>query len=755
MRELLKTYYNITDADISSLDGYENKNYLITGSSGKTVLKTYPFNQELYDVLIAESEILNALASANEFQVPIPIKTYENKLVALEDNGEDKFIFRMISFVEGQLLGKVTMTSKLAQSLGRNLALLNTKLKGLDSYILKSREWNWDNQYFLLNKKLLSAIPDPHDRAIIEHFMLQFEEHVSPIASELRKQIIHGDINEWNLMTQNDQLTGFLDFGDLCYSFLINELAIALAYTCYKENDPLKWITDIIMSYNEIIPLEEKEVNILYYLIAARLCTSVCNSAFQRITNPENEYAASSERPAWNTLHKWLAINPRYFEDLCRKALKLKTNFNKENTSTINLRKRYLSQTLSVSYDSPIEMIGGAFQYMYDKEGICYLDAYNNIPHVGHQHPRIVRAAAHQMTRLNTNTRYLYDELGEYAEKLLSYFPNKLNKVLFVNSGSAATDLALRIARLHSDKNGTLVSEYGYHGNTQSAIEISHYKYSQHNGPEKSKDVTALSLPDLYRSKFTTDLEASGEYIKEAISIIQNINYPIGTFIIEPIIGCGGQIPLPLNYLKSIYPLIRDQGGVCISDEVQTGFGRLGESFWGFQLQDVIPDIVILGKPMANGHPMGAVVFTEELSKSFEKGVEFFSSFGGNPVSCRIASEVLDVLEEEELQQSAQQTGTYYLNQLKILMEEYPEIGDIRGSGLFVGIEIINPQNKEPDQVLAKRIINLMRERGILLSIDGPFKNVIKSKPPLCFNKQNVDRLIVEFAHSLDILAIK
>lgn len=381
-----------------------------------------------------------------------------------------------------------------------------------------------------------------------------------------------------------------------------------------------------------------------------------------------------------------------------------------------------------------------AFQYMYDGYGNTFLDAYNNIPHVGHSHPRVVEAGQKQMAILNTNTRYVYDVLNEYAERIMSKFPPELNKIYFVNSGSAASDLAIRLARHHTKCQNIMVMEHGYHGHTTTAIDISDYKFNNKKGPGQKPFILKTPIPDTYWGKYT-DKKAGINYANEAIDMLGNFGKQVAAFITEPIVGCGGQVPLATDYLKTLYPAIRAQGGVCISDEVQTGFGRLGNHFWGYEAQEVVPDIVILGKPMGNGHPMGAVVTTQAIADSFGQGVEFFSSFGGNPVSCAIGLEVLYVLEEEYLQQNALEVGDHYKNLMHELSKDFACIGDIRGSGLFLGFEIINEEGNQ-NPALASLIKNELRNRQILIGTDGPFDNVLKSKPPLCFTMKNAETVV-------------
>jgi 4-aminobutyrate aminotransferase-like enzyme len=566
----------------------------------------------------------------------------------------------------------------------------------------------------------------------------------------MRKQIIHNDANDWNVLVQNNKVSGIIDFGDVCYTQLINELAIGITYAILEKENPVDWAIPIISEYNKILPLEKKEIDILYWLIAVRLCTSVCNSASEKVQRPENEYIQISEKPAWELLRKWIKINPIFARNEFRKAAGFEIPEEKLVENILNERFKSVSSIFSVSYKKPVYMESAAFQFMFDKYGNSYLDAYNNIPHVGHSHPKVVEAGQKQMARHNTNTRYLYDQLNEYTSKLLSYFPKPLSKVFLVNSGSAATDLALRLARNFTGKQKVAVVEHGYHGNTSAGIEISHYKFRGKGGKGIPVNTVCLPIPDVYRGEFKFE-NAGISYAKNAIQQIQNSKEKIAAFIAEPIVGCGGQVPLAKGYLEEIYTEIRRQGGVCISDEVQTGFGRLGDVFWGFEQHDVIPDIVILGKPMGNGHPMGAVVCTDEIAEAFNNGMEFFSSFGGNPVSCAIGNAVLNVIEEEQLQQNAKTVGDYYLQELHKLQQKFESIGDVRGSGLFIGFEFVKDRlTLEPDTELAQKVKNELREKFVLVSTDGPFDNVIKSKPPLCFSRENVDEVIGKLGNILN-----
>jgi 4-aminobutyrate aminotransferase-like enzyme/Ser/Thr protein kinase RdoA (MazF antagonist) len=743
MDKILATLFGLLNTNIERLNGYDNVNYRISSDSQQFLFKTYAYSEEILGQIRAENETLKFLQSTPSKAYPAPIPAQDGSYEQVVELDGKRLVCRLLTFLEGDFFAEVEHTEALVQSLGTVLAETDLKLSGFNSYTISARQWEWDIQYLSLNKKYIDEIPLAKNRNLVRYFFEQYHENVAPHVHSLRKQVIHNDCNEWNILTQEGKVSGLIDFGDLAHSYLINEVAVACTYVCYDKENPLHWASIFIASYHSNCPLEEKELSLLYYLIAARLCISVCNSAHASKVDPDNSYATSSESYAWAMLYRWISINPLAAENTFRKATGMLPLAQKSTAEVLERRHQHISPVLSTSYEEPIHMIGSAFQYMYDSAGNTFLDAYNNIPHVGHGHPRVVAAGQRQMAKLNTNTRYLYPELADYAEKLLATFPSNLSKVFFVNSGSAASDLAIRMAKAHTGHKKIMVMEHGYHGNTQTAIEISDYKFNNPKGEGQKVHILKTNIPDTYRGKYRGNGAGIGKrYAQDAIAQMAESGHPIAAFITEPIIGCGGQVPLATGYLQHLYPAVRAQGGVCVSDEVQTGFGRLGDYFWGFEAQDVIPDIVILGKPMANGHPMGAVVCSDAVAESFGKGVEFFSSFGGNPVSCAIASSVLDVIAEEGLQENARDVGEYYSSLLMGLQQKYPCIGDVRGSGLFLGIEIIKGPAIEPDTALAQHIKNELRQRHILMSTDGPHDSVLKTKPPLCFTKENAKKVV-------------
>jgi 4-aminobutyrate aminotransferase-like enzyme len=385
-------------------------------------------------------------------------------------------------------------------------------------------------------------------------------------------------------------------------------------------------------------------------------------------------------------------------------------------------------------------------QYLYDEDERQYLDAVNNVCHVGHCHPAVVQAAQKQMEALNTNTRYLHDYLVEYAERLCETLPEELSVCHFVCSGSEANELALRLAKTHTGGTDVIVVDGAYHGNTSALIDISPYKYKGPGGAGAPDHVHEVAMPDTYRGPYRDPTAAGGQYakhVKEAVADVGKKGKKLAAFFCESLLGCGGQIVLPDGYLEHAFRHVREAGGVCVADEVQVGFGRVGTHFWGFETQGVVPDIVTLGKPIGNGHPLGAVVTTPIIAESFDNGMEYFNTFGGNPVSCAVGLAVLDVIEHEGLQAHALAVGNRLKAGLESLKQDHDTIGDVRGMGLFLGVELVTDrETQQPATALARHVIEDMKNRGILLSTDGPFENVLKIKPPMAFSQLNADLLV-------------
>ncbi|MEM7676948.1 MAG: aminotransferase class III-fold pyridoxal phosphate-dependent enzyme, partial [Myxococcota bacterium] len=373
-------------------------------------------------------------------------------------------------------------------------------------------------------------------------------------------------------------------------------------------------------------------------------------------------------------------------------------------------RRRYFSKNLTTSYDRPLQLTRGWKHYLIDNLGRRYLDAYNNVPHVGHAHPRITEVAARQMRMLNTNTRYLHRLRTDYAEALSARLPEPLEVCFFLNSASEANELALRLARVHTGAREAIVVDAGYHGHTLSTIDISAYKFNGPGGEGAPDWVHVVPAADPYRGPFSgSDDDIGARYADTVAEVVRSLEarqIKPAAFICEAFPSVGGQIVPPAGYLRDAYAHVREAGGLCIADEVQTGLGRLGRYFWGFEQQDALPDIVVLGKPLGNGYPLSAVVTTKDVAASFANGMEFFSTFGGNTVACAVGQEVLSIIDDEALAQNAEHTGHYLLDGLRALMSRHEVIGDARGLGLFIGVDLVNDrQSRTPATDAARYVV--------------------------------------------------
>ncbi|XP_058139122.1 5-phosphohydroxy-L-lysine phospho-lyase isoform X2 [Dasypus novemcinctus] len=387
---------------------------------------------------------------------------------------------------------------------------------------------------------------------------------------------------------------------------------------------------------------------------------------------------------------------------------------------------------------------------MYDEQGAEYLDCINNVAHVGHCHPLVVRAAHEQNQVLNTNSRYLHDSLVDYAQRLSRTLPEELCVFYFLNSGSEANDLALRLARQYTGHQDVVVLDQAYHGHLSSLIDISPYKFRDLDGQKEW--VHVAPLPDTYRGPYREDhphpAAAYAEEVQRVVRSAQAKGRKVAAFFVESLPSVGGQVVPPPGYFPRVAEHIRQAGGVFVADEIQVGFGRVGRHFWAFQLQGegFVPDIVTMGKPIGNGHPLACVATTQAVARAFEAtGVEYFNTFGGSPVSCAVGLAVLDVLEKEQLQAHAACVGSLLMELLRQQKVKHPIIGDVRGVGLFIGVDLIKDKvTRTPATEEADYLVSRLKENYILLSTDGPGRNVLKFKPPMCFSSDNARHVVAK-----------
>lgn len=403
-------------------------------------------------------------------------------------------------------------------------------------------------------------------------------------------------------------------------------------------------------------------------------------------------------------------------------------------------REKVLGPAYRLFYEEPLHLVRGEGAFLHDASGEKYLDAYNNVASVGHCHPRVVEAITAQTAVLNTHTRYLHEGIVDYAETLTATFPDALSQAMFTCTGSEANDLAVRIARFVTGGTGIIATELAYHGLTGAVAEFS---------PSLGESVTlgphvrTVPAPDSYRHSPEEMMEKFGRDVEAAIADLKRHGIRPAMLITDTIFSSDGIFAGPKGFLKPAVDAIHAAGGLFVADEVQPGFGRTGEAMWGFERHGVAPDMVTIGKPMGNGYPMAGIVLRPEVIAEFGPRARYFNTFGGNPVAAAAGKAVLDTIRIEGLQQNALEVGTYLMEGLRTLARSHPAIGDVRGSGLFVGVEIVSdPAAKQADAALTTRIVNGLRRRRVLISASGPRANVLKIRPPLVFSRENADMLL-------------
>jgi 4-aminobutyrate aminotransferase-like enzyme/Ser/Thr protein kinase RdoA (MazF antagonist) len=980
--KILLKLYNIKGT-ASKLPGEVDANFKIkVKGKNQYILKISPENSDESE-LDFQQKILQYLTDKNPSLISpkVIFDRNENAISEIIIDNKNILKVRLLTWIDSRVWSSVNpKLNDLRFSLGKKNGEITKNLQGFN-HTKAERNFDWDISQGLWTKNYLH-FNNNNEKEIISYFLKKFEAFQTTYKT-LRKAIVHNDANDNNVLVSEDlknpKVTAIIDFGDAIKTQIINDIAITSSYAMMHHNDPLEASLPIIKGYHEAFPIEEKELEFLYVLIAMRLIISVTKSAINKIKHPENEYLLISEKPAWNVLKKWIRVSEDFahfsFRNTCSFTVhpnqqKFK-NWTKDNTFSIselfptinrnkihhldlsvsscfvghqkefnnldlfqfkidqlqkevptkilaggyleprnlytsteydtvgnygkqsrtihlgidfwlpentavhalfdgevvivendfgdkeygglivlkhqqkdwcfytlyghntpksvlkhaigavikkgeqvavlanypengnwaphlhfqvmlslldyktdfpgvaylnqievwknlcpnpnllfkvdgfkeNLinisddiltqRKQHLGKGMSLQYQKPLHIVKGTNQYLIDNFGQKYLDTVNNVAHVGHENFDVVKAGQNQMSLLNTNTRYLHENINNLAKEILETLPKEISVLHFVNSGSEANELAIRMIKACTDSDEIIASEHGYHGNTNGTVNISSYKFDGKGGKGKPNNTHIFPIPDAFRGKYRGENTAD-KYADEVQILIDKIhqqNKKVGGFIMEPIISCGGQVELPEGFLKQVYQQVQKAGGLCISDEVQTGVGRMGKTFWGFQLHHVIPDIVTIGKPLGNGHPIAAVACTKEVAEKFANGMEFFNTFGGNPVSCAIATEVLRVVKRDELQENALIVGEFLKSELIKLSKEFTIIGDVRGQGLFLGIELVD-EEMNPLAEKTDYIINRMKDFGVLMSSDGPDHNVIKIKPPITFTKENAQEVI-------------
>ena len=749
-RDLAREHFGL-DGVVSQLPSYIDQNFRLQTSAGDYVLKFAHQGEDRANIDL-ENQLMACFAdSPAGCSCPRVLESATgDSIVKVTDGAGGQRLMRAVTFLEGRLLADSRpFTPTTLRALGLSLGRMDQTTADFEHPAM-NRPLRWDLAHALKIAPQIRQVEDVELRAIVSHFTLQFSALVGTEIPNLRRSVIHNDANDQNVLLDDSGTISVIDFGDAVRTCTVFNLAIAAAYVVFDTEDPVRNLCEVVAGYHQAFPLEEAELAVVFPALCMRLCVSVVMAIEAAAEQPDNAYILSSQQPVQAALRTLRKLDPSAVHDQLRQACGLERVREEDPIATrdtlLARRAQSLGPSLSISYREALKIVRGKAQYLFDERDRAYLDCVNNVCHVGHCHPRVVAAAQQQIARLNTNTRYLHDGLVEYAERLTGCFPSPLSVCFLVCSGSEANELAMRMARAHTGRKDWVVLDVGYHGNTTGLVDLSPYKHAGAGGEGCPEHVHVADLPCGYRGPHRYGTADIGPRYAESVAQALGQAAERGgaaAFFAESISGCGGQVEYPEGYLAAAFEHARQAGALCVSDEVQVGFGRVGSHMWAFETQGVVPDIVTLGKPIGNGHPIGAVITTPEIAASFDNGMEYFNTFGGNPVSCATGLAVLDVLKSEDLMQHAAAVGTRLLNGLKALQARFEILGDVRGRGLFLGVEMVrDADTREPAAEELAEIVERMKGAGILLSTDGRFHNVLKFKPPMPFSLDDAELLL-------------
>jgi 4-aminobutyrate aminotransferase-like enzyme/Ser/Thr protein kinase RdoA (MazF antagonist) len=738
---------------LKPLDSERDLNFRVTTPDGKQYLFKISNHKEPADNIDFEIAALNHIArTAPDLPVPRIQATRSGSYFgsAVAKNGVVHKV-RLLTFLPGTVLSDVTRTNALIFDQGKTTARMALAMRGFFHPAAGSRKLLWDVRQVESLRPIAEKLTDQNSRTLVLRIIENFRLNVRPRLAALRGQVAHMDLTRDNMVVDEhapEVISGVLDFGDMHHGPLIQDVAIAIADVMQPDLEPMAKAQVFLRGYHHVLALQPEEIELLYDLILVYFVTYY----LILMRRGDSYYAANPDSVLTmiETLQQWGRDKVTdWFSQSCGHP-RPKDIAPGDVDALIARRKSVMGAPLYVFYDPPLNIVSGNGIWLSDSAGTRYLDVYNNVPVAGHAHPYVAQAVARQTARLSTNTRYVCDEIIAYAERLTGTLPEGLGNTFFVNSGSEANDLAWLMAEAYTGNQGAIVAEDAYHGWTKAVAAL-----SPSGKPDSllSAHVRTIPIPDTYRSPHKTLVDLlthHAECVDEAIESLTRAGLKLALCMIDPAFCSNGVPELLPGFLPMLFEKVRNAGGLCAADEVQSGFGRMGSKMWGFDLHGAIPDIVTFGKPMANGYPMGAVVTRPDILASVSEGGAIFATFGGNNVAAAAANAVLDVYYDENLLQNSTSTGKYLKIGLQELATKYDIIGDVRGSGLILGVELVqDKKTKSPAAKQTENLLQIMSDTGVVMGSDGPYDNVLKLRPPLIFTKAHADLLLEKLDNGL------
>ena len=636
-----------------------------------------------------------------------------------------------------------TLSDAAVRAWGTTTARLGRSLRGF-FHPSSHRVMLWDVQHALKLRVFLDSIELPRTRELIEVALERYEERVTPVWPSLRTQVLHTDLTSDNaLVDEQGFITGIIDFGDMSHTALVTDVASMLESLVFgRYGDEVFRVSRIgLDGFEAVTPLEPEERALTGELLAARTCANIAISSWRARQHPEEaEFTLRYVEHATSLLDEIVSLG---WDEVRRRMGGEEPGTSVAFDALATRRRDALGSALvPLTYDRPLHLVRGEGTWLFDSEGERYLDCYNNVPSVGHSHPRVTEAISRQARRLNTNMRYLHETVVELAERLIASTPDELDTVMFVNSGSEANDLAWRLATTATGNRGGICTDYAYHGVTEAIA-----AFSPENWPDRRKPdhIETFLPPDALRGR---NLDASA--FSGAVERLGADGRGVAAVYLDGILTSDGVLDPDPELVREWVRITREAGGLWVADEVQGGHGRSGSALWSFERFGIVPDFVTLGKPMGNGHPVAAVITRSDIVDRFSESTDWFSTFAGNPVAAAAAVAVLEVIEDERVLDRVTEAGGQLRAALRDLAERHPRIGDIRGIGLANAVELVAVGGStEPDAGLADAVANGLRERGVLVGTTGRADNSLKIRPPLAFTVAEVPVLVAALDETL------
>lgn len=743
VRRILRDDFGL-EASLTPLSAERDQNFRADGADGRRFLfkiSNPADGQPVVDMQTAALRHIERVDPGLPVMRTLP-STAGESWVEVPGTDSQAYLARLFTFLPGQATVTSALTTQAIWSFGQITARLGRALRGF-FHPAADYEILWDITHAPKLRPLLSHLADSTRKAQVERVLDRFEARVAPVLPGLRAQVIHGDLSLDNVLLGDDlRVSGIVDFGDMTHAALVCDLAVAVADVLHGRDDALEAAEAMIGGYASVTPLEDEESGLLADLVAARLATEIAVTAWRRPLYPGNSaYGASGEPGACTFLDSIEAMGMDAVAGRFREAGR-GLPYRRSNTNSLLERRRRALPRSPLFYEHPVHLVRGEGAWLFDPEDRRYLDCYNNVPVVGHSHPRVVRAVAEQQRLLATHSRYLHEAIVELAERLTATLPPGLDAVLVLNSGSEANDLAWRAARAATGRAGAIVSGSAYHGLTEATHALSPEVWARGEHPAH---VATVPAPDGYRGAYRRGEEGWAErYAAHIDGAARDLGgRGLAAMYIDPAFTADGVLAPPPIYLREAAQRVHTLGGLLVADEVQAGHGRSGNGLWSFQASGIEPDMVVMGKPMGNGFPVAALVARSEVLGAVAEETELFSTFGGNPVACAAALAVLAVIEDENLVRNAAEVGSYLRDGLAKLADCHALIGDVRGEGLLLGVELVEDhETLAPAADRARAVAEAMRERGVLLGATGPAGNVLKIRPPLVFQREHADLLL-------------